>query len=171
LHLVPKKTISEVLDHVASDDAQLAAFVRAETIKRIDEIKARAKSEFEDRFYWVEDENGDAEVRITQLTPIGEPEILTIDKETAALQWSIAADYKADLSYDDSGTASYDEGDLVYVEHRDEEVERAVDMVVEIEASYEQMDTESFEIIGISLIEPPDGFGIETQNNYDWPYK
>ena len=169
--LVPKKTISEMLDQVASDDKQLAAFVRAETIKHIDEIKVEAKKEFEDRFYWVEDESGDATVKITKLTPANEPEILTIDKETATIRWSIAADYKADLSYDDSATATYDEGDLVYVEHRDEEVERDVEMVVEIEVSYEPMVAESFEILSISLTEPPDGFGIETQDNYDWPYK
>jgi hypothetical protein len=75
------------------------------------------------------------------------------------------------FAIDDSATASYDEGDLVYVEHRDEEVEREVELTVEIEASYEQMDPSSFEILGISLVEPPDGFGIETQNNYEWPYK
>jgi hypothetical protein len=106
-HLVPKKAINEVLDQVASDDTQLAAFVRSETMKRTDEIKAKAKEEFEDRFYWVEDENGDATVEITQMTPADETEILTIDKETATLQWSIAADYKADLSYDVSATAVY----------------------------------------------------------------
>ncbi len=169
--LVSKTTISEMLDQVASDDAELAAFVRAETMKRVDEIKAEAKKEFEDRFYWVEDENGDATVTIKKLTPAEEPEILTIDKATAALEWRMAADYTADLSYDDSATASYDEGDLVYVEHRDEEVERDVELVVEIEVSYEPMEADSFEIIGISLTEPADGFGIETQDNYDWPYR
>jgi hypothetical protein len=170
-HLFAKETISEVLDHVASDDAQLAAFVRAQTMNRIDEIKASAKADFEDRFYWVEDENGDAEVQITQLTPADEPEIITIDKEVATLQWRIAADYNADLSFDESATAVYSEGDLMYVEHREEVVERDVDLVVEIETSYEQMDPSSFAIIGISLIEPRKGFGIETQINYDWPYK
>lgn len=139
---------------MASDDAQLAAFVRAETTERIDEIKAEAKKEFEDRFYWVEDENGDATVAITKLTPANEPEILTIEKETATLEWRIAADYEADLSYDDSATASYDEGDLVYVEHRNEEVERDVELVVEIEVSYEPMDAGRFEIQAISLTEP-----------------
>jgi len=169
--LVPKKTISEVLDQVASDYAELAAFVRAETMKRIDAIKAEVKKDFEDRFYWVEDENGDATVEITALTPAEEPEILTIDKETATLQWSIAADYQAELSYDDSATAVYSEGDLMYVEHREEQVERDAELVVEIEVSYEPMDAASFDILGISLIEPSDGFGIETRNNYDWPYK
>jgi len=169
--LVPKHTIVEVLDQVASDDAGLAAFVRAETLKRIGPVTAEAKHDFEDRFYWVEDENGDATVEITKLTPADEPEILTIDKETATLQWSLDAEYKADLSYDDSATAVYSEGDLMYVEHRDEEVERDVELVVEIEVSFEPMNPDSFKIVSTSLTEPSDGFGIETQNNYDWPYK
>ena len=171
-HLIPKNTINEVLDHVASDDKrQLAAFVRAETMKRVTEIIASAKAEFEDRYYWVEDENGDAEVEVTKLTPADEPEIIEIDTEDATLQLSIASQYNAYLSYDDSATASYDEGTLIYVEHRDEEVEREAELTVEIEVSFERMDVDSFEIISISLISPSDGFGIETNSNYDWPYK
>lgn len=169
--LLPKKVINDVLDHVASDDQQLATFLRNETMKRIVEITAKAKEEFEDRFYWVEDEGGDAEVRITELLSASEPKIITIDKNEATLQLSMAAEYKAYLSYDDSATASYDEGDLVYVEHRDEEVERDEELIVEIETTYEQMDPGSFEISNILLIQPSDGFGIETQDNYDWPYK
>jgi hypothetical protein len=170
-HLIPKSTINEVLDHVASDDEQLAEFVRAETMKRIDEIVAKAKFEFEDRYYWVEDENGDATVEVTSLTPADEPEIIEIGTEDATLQLFIAIDYKADLSYDDSATASYDEGTLIYVEHRDEEVEREEELTVEIEVSFEKMDPTSFDIMGISLIKPSDGFGIETRDNHDWPYK
>jgi hypothetical protein len=170
-YLVPKKTISEVLDHVASDDAQLASFVRTETIKRIDAIRAEARENFEDRYYWVEGENGDAEVHITQLTPTNDPDIITINREMATLQWTIKAHNEADLSYDDSATAVYSEGDLVYVEHREEEVQRDIDLVVEIEASYEQMDPSSFDIMSTSVIEPTDGFAIKTQNDYGWPYK
>jgi hypothetical protein len=33
------------------------------------------------------------------------------------------------------------------------------------------MNSGSFEIIAISLIESFDGFGIKTQDNCDWPYK
>jgi hypothetical protein len=145
--------------------------VRAETIKRIGPTTAEAKHDFEDRFYWVEDKSGDATVEITKLTSAEEPEVLTIDKGTATLRWSKNADYKADLSYDDSATAVYSEGDLMYVEHRDEEVKRDVELVVEIEVSYEPMNADSFKIISTSLTEPSDGFGIETQDNYDLPSK
>ena len=170
-HLIPKGTINEVLNHVASDDEQLSAFVRVETMKRIEEILTKAKSEFEDRYYWVEGENGEATVEIINMTPADEPEIIEIDTEKSTLQLFIATDYKAHLSYDDSATASYDEGDLVYVEHRDEEVERDAELTVEIEVGFEKMDPDNFDIIGISLVKPSDGFGIETKDDYDWPYK
>jgi len=152
--LLPKKTLIEVLDHVASDDAQLATFVRSETMKRIAAISAKAKEEFEDRYYWVEDQDGDAQVQITKLTPTQEPEIIEIDKEEALLQLNFDATYSADLSYNDSATASYDEGTLVYVEHRKEEVERDQELVVEVRVAYEQVDPDSFEIIDISLSDP-----------------
>jgi hypothetical protein len=168
--LIPKNTINEVLDHIASDDEQLAIFVRTEIMKRIDEIAKQAKSEFEDRYYWVEDQDGDAEVVVSDLAP-DEPEILQIDKEEALLQISIAAQYKAYLSYNDLDTASYDEGTLVYVEHRNEEVEDELELIVGVEAQYEQLDPDTFEIIEVSLISPSDGFGIETQDARDWPHK
>jgi hypothetical protein len=169
--LLPKKALIEVLDHVASDDEQLAKFVRSETMKRIAAISAKAKEEFEDRYYWVEDQDGDAQVQVTELTPAQDPEIIEIDKEEAVLQLNFHATYSADLSYNDLGTASYDEGTLVYVEHRKEEVEREQELVVEVRVAYEQGDPNSFDIIGISLTEPSDGFGIKTQDEYDWPYK
>ena len=59
----------------------------------------------------------------------------------------------------------------MYVEHRNEEVERDEDLTVEIEVAYNPMNSGSFEIIAISLIESFDGFGIKTQDNCDWPYK
>ena len=170
-HLIPKETLKEVLDHVASDDEQLAVFVRAETMKRIDEIEARAKVDFEDRSYYVEDEDGEAEVRVKKLTPAVWPEIVEIDKYQATLLLSITADYTAFLSYNDSATASYDEGELMYVERREERVSRDQDLTVQIEVSFEQMDPDSFEIIGISVIDPDDGFGIETEFNRGYPWK
>lgn len=119
------------------------------------------------RFYWVEDEGGDAEVNVTNLAPEGDADIIEIDKGRAVLQLSIGADYTADLSYDDSGTASYDEGDLVYVEHRNEEIEDKEELVVEVEVAYEDMDPSSFEIVSVTVTEPSEGFGIKNQDARD----
>lgn len=170
-HLIPKATISEVLDHVASDDAQLAAFVRAETMQRMPAILAAAKTGFEDRYYWVEDQDGDAEIEVTSLQPANEVEIIEIVGEKATLQLNVAIDYTAHLSYDDSATASYDEGALIYVEHKEEDVERDEELTVEIEAFFENMDPASFEIISTTVTSPSDGFGIKTALDDGWPYK
>jgi len=170
-HLIPKSTINEVLDHVASDDAQLAAFVRAQTMQRMPAILAAAKSGFEDRYYWVEDQDGDAEVEVTRLSPINEAEIIEIVAEKATLQLNIAIDYSAHLSYNDSATASYDEGTLIYVDHKEEDVERDEELTVEIEVFFENMDPSSFEIVYVSITSPSDGFGIKTSFDDDWPYK
>ena len=170
-HLIPKSTINEVLDHVASDNEQLASFVRAETIQRMPAILAAAKSGFEDRYYWVEDENGDAQVEVTTLTPANEVEIIEIVAEKATLQLSVAIDYTAHLSYDDSATASYDEGTLIYVDHKEEDVERDEELTVEVEVWFENMDPASFEIIGVTVTSPSDGFGIKTALDDGWPYK
>jgi hypothetical protein len=170
-HLIPKSSINEVLDHVASDNEQLAAFVRAQTIQRMPAILGLAKSAFEDRYYWVEGENGDAQVEVTNQTPANEVEIIEIVAEKATLQLNIAIDYTAHLSYDDSATASYDEGDLVYVDHKEEDVERDVELTVEIEVFFEKMDPTTFEILYVSVTSPSDGFGIETALDDGWPYK
>ena len=99
------------------------------------------------------------------------PHYLEIDKEEAVLQIYFACSYEAHLSYDDSATASYDEGDLVYVEHRDEDVEREDELEVEVRISFDPKDLDTVEVIEVSLTEPSKGFGIKTQNDHDWPYK
>jgi hypothetical protein len=105
----------------------------------------------------VEDQDGDAQAQITKLTPAQEPEIIKIDKEEAVLQLNFDATYSADLSYNDLGTASYDseDGRLIYAERRREEVEREQKLVIEVRATYDQVDPGSFEIIDISLSDPP----------------
>jgi hypothetical protein len=171
--LSSKKELIEVLDHIASDDAKLADFVRGETLKRIEEISKTVKKDFEDRYYWVDDQDGDAQVEVTAVNLTRPPEIIEIDKEHAILQLNFDAKYSAALSYNDSATASHDpeDGALLYVERREEEVEDEQELVVEVEVSYDGLDPATFEIMDVSLTEPSDGFGIETQDARDWPYK
>jgi hypothetical protein len=170
--LLSKATISEVLDHVSSDDEQLAEFVRTEALKREKEIGADVKKEFEDRYYYVEDEDGDADVHLKKLTLVDTPEIIEINNGEAVLQLNFEAEYEAHLTYNDSSNAIYDseEKRLVYFDKKHEHVEREQDLVVEVRVSYEQMDPASFEVMEVSLTEPADGFGVETENSHDWPY-
>jgi hypothetical protein len=124
--LHPKQTLAEVLNHVASDDAQLSDLLRAETLNRMTLIEQKAKDEFEDRYYWVEGENGDGQVQVQTIKLDSGPDIISIDPEETVIELTFNASYKAQLYYDDSATASYDseDGTLIYVQHREEEVER-----------------------------------------------
>jgi hypothetical protein len=83
------------------------------------------------------------------------------------------ATYSAELSYNDSATAVYDseDGSVFYFDRKKERVEREQELVVEVEVAYNAFDPDSFEIMGVSVTDPPDSFGIETEENYDWPYK
>ena len=136
-NLTPKKTVAEVLDHVASDDEQLADFLRRETMRRIDKVSERAAEEFEDQYFWVKDADGDAIVEVTGMAPTGQPEIIEIDDEEATLQLDFEVSYTAHLSYLDSGSSIYSEGDLVYAEHRRETVRRTkpVSVIIEVQFS------------------------------------
>ena len=171
--LYPKKTLVEVLNHVASDDEKLAAFIRSETAKRADEIATEAKRQFEDYFFWVEDEDGDAEVSVTNLEPSGDPEIIEIKSGEAVVQMAFHANSQAHLSYSDSSTGIWDseDGRMMFMEEREEEVDLDDDLVVEFHVTFEGADPDTFEIDQVKLTEPSEGYGIKTQEAEDWPYK
>ena len=167
--LIPKKNLAELLDHVASDDKQLADFLRAQTSQRIDEISKQVTEEFEDQYFWVEDEDGDATVEVTDIVPIGDPEIIEINEEEASMQYTFDVNYTAYLSYKDN--VIYSEGTLAYYEERKEEVQRTHKVSVEVDVQFEHTDPAKFQIVTVSLIGGSDGFGIKTEFNQDWPWK
>ena len=169
--LVPKETLNDVLDHVASDNESFAALVRRYCMEHLFDIEKTAKGEFEDRFYWVEDQDGDAEVYVYDLTPMPEPQIIEIDLESATLHLDMTAEYSAHLSYIDSGSSNYSEGELVFADRKEEDVKREHELTMEIFVTYERMDPDTFEIENIRLIDPSDGFGIQTEIDHDWPNK
>jgi hypothetical protein len=171
--LYPKGSLSEVLNHVASDDENLANFLRSEILKHKDEIEERAAEEFEGYYLWVEDENGEAEVHDTRLTAEGEPEIIDINTEQAVLQIKFNPVYKARLHYEDSATASYDseDGRLIYVQDRIEEVQREQKLIVEVSVDFDRREPGRLKIADISLTHPSDGLGIEIERNYGYPWK
>ena len=164
-------TLAKVLDQVASDNEQLATFLREQAPVHLKYIAKRASEEFESLGFWVDDEDGDADIEVTECTLDGEPEILEIDEDEAVLQLNFLCEYDAELSYSDSSTASYDEGDLVYVEHRDETVHRQRELEVEVRLSFDRKDLSDTEVLEVNLASPSKGFGIETRDSHGWPYK
>ena len=169
--LHPHPTLAKVLDEVASDDEQLADFLREQAFAQIAYIVKQASEEFESLGFWVEDEDGDAEVTVTHCAPNGGPEILEIEESEAVLQIGLVCDYDAELSYNDSATAGYDEGELVYIEHRDETMHRQTKLEVEVRLGFDRKDLSDTDIVEVSLTSPHKGFGIETRSNYGWPFK
>jgi len=171
--LVPKSTLNEVLDHVASDDLQRADIVRKATLREISSIKAKATEEFEGRYYWVSDKDGSATVKVKTIELWVEPEIVFLEKGLALLQMALHATYEAKLSYNDLDTASYDpeDGALIYAKHREEKVEREELLMVEVQATLDPEELEFFDIQDISVIGPSGGFGIETEDAHERPYK
>jgi hypothetical protein len=167
------RTLAEVLDHVASDDKKLAGFIRSETAKRADDIANDAKSQFEDRLYWVADEEGDAEVEVANITATGDPEIIQVTSGEAIVQMTFRVTYNAHLSYTDSSTGVWDseDGRMMFMEHREEDVEREEEVVVEVRVVFMGTDPEAFGIEDVDLTEPADGFAIKTEDAEDWPYK
>ncbi|WP_263359619.1 PIN domain-containing protein [Acidicapsa ligni] len=170
LHI--KKTLTDLLNHVASDD-EFAEYLRAEVMKHMAEIEKQATEEFEGYFFWVEDENGEAEVHVTQITHDGDVEILEIDEDEALFEMSFEVKFTAKLSYDDSATASYDreDGSLIYVEHRRESVDREASLTAEVRVQFDREAKTGVDHIEVSVVDPSDGFGIETSSNYGYPWK
>lgn len=169
--LIAKETLKDVLDHVASDDQQFAAAVRRRTMDNLSYIEAGAKDDFQDRMYWVDDQDGDAELSVTEIVSAPEPQIIEIGRESATLNLDMTVSYTAHLSYIDSGSSIYSEGELVFADQKEEDVRREQDVTVEILVTYNQMDLDTFEIENVIVIEPREGFGIKTEDDNDWPYK
>ena len=169
--LYPKRTLGELLDQVASDDQAPAQFLRSQTLAHLDTIEKQATEQFEQLDFWVEDEEGEAQVEVTDIRLQGEPEILQIDGEDAVIQLTFEASYKAKLHYVDSATVVYSEGDLVYSEDCNEEVARNHTLQLEVNVTFDHHGLEDFSVDDVLLTGPTDGFGIETARNHGWPWK
>src|ERR1017187_3837474 len=134
-------------DHVASDDKKLADFIRAETANRKDDIAAEAKRHFEDYHFWVDDEDGEVEISVTDIEADGGPEIIEAKPSECVVQMTLRVDFEAQLSYSDTTTGIWDseDGRMMFMEQREEDVSLNEYLVVDVHATFEGTDPESFE--------------------------
>jgi len=72
------------------------------------DITAKGIEGFEDKHFYLIDENGDADVAVQDASPDDEIDILEIDGDEAVVDLSYSIDYEADATYDDPDTQSYD---------------------------------------------------------------
>ena len=77
--------LSTLLNRIIFADA-VAGFIRDQILERIEYIKEGAKQEFEDRMYYVDDEDGDAEMSVQSLELDGQPEIIDADDDSATVE-------------------------------------------------------------------------------------
>jgi hypothetical protein len=58
--------LEKLLDRVADDDKKLASFIRAQVIAHIDDIRAEAVKEGEGLWFYLKDEDGEAQVTVDE---------------------------------------------------------------------------------------------------------
>ena len=112
-------------------------------------------------------------MNVSEIEITGDPEIIEIRNSEAVVQMTFHVNFKAHLSYSDSSTGVWDSeaGRMMFMEERQEDVERDDEFIVDVHVTYQGADPKSFEIDQIELTEPREGYAIKTQDAADWPYK
>ena len=155
--------LSTLLNRIVFADA-VAGFVRDQILERIEDIKEAAEQEFEDRTYYVDDEDGDAEVSVQSLELDGQPEIIEADNDRAMVEVCFRGRFDAHLSYDDSSTGIYDNEtkSMMFMERKHETVNKDETFVIEVRVRFDVFDPDTFEIEETSLVHPDDGYSVST---------
>ena len=155
--------LSTLLNRIIFADA-VAGFIRDQVLERIENIKEGAKQEFEDRMYYVDDEDGDAEMSVQSLELDGQPEIIDADDDSATVEVHFLGKFDAHLSYTDSSTGMYDNEtkSMMFMEHKHETLDKDEEFIIEVKVKFEVFDPDSFEIEETSLVQPDDGYSVST---------
>jgi hypothetical protein len=148
-------------------EAAIATFLREQVMLRIDDIKESVKERFEDLMYNVDDQWGDAQMSSTALELKGEPEIIEADEATATIELRFEGTFDATLSYEDSSSGIYDSETkgMMFMDHKEETLEKEEEFVVEVKVTFATFDQEAFEIEEINLIEPDDSYSVSTSKS------
>ena len=165
----PHKTLHEyaklstLLNQIIFADA-VASFIRDQILERIEDIKEAATQEFEDRMYYVDDEDGDAGMSVRSLELDGQPEIIDADDDSATVEVHFLGKFNAHLSYTDSSTGMYDNEtkSMMFMEHKHETLDKEEEFIIEVKVKFEVFDPDRFEIEETSLVQPDDGYSVST---------
>jgi hypothetical protein len=159
--LIENETVQEMLNDVANDNEKLANFIRAQVQDREEEITKQVIEEFEDRYFFVADENGDADVTVEKATLVEVDILKTGDKE-ATVEVSYRIEYEANMSYDDPDMTSYDSetGETFSWGTREDTVHRTTFARAEVGVLFEGLDADSFDINYVTVTVPSDSFAV-----------
>ena len=162
-----KVDLAAVLDHVASHDEdgkKVAAFIRAQLVARAEQLGDEAKRRFQDLDFSVEDEWGEVEVSVTNVTLNGDPEIIDITGKRASIQMTFTAKYVADLD-SSTGIRENAHGQGFFREHVEERTSGEENLVVQVEVTFNGTHPEDFKVTDVDLIEPTRGRRFRTSKH------
>jgi hypothetical protein len=164
--LYPHETLQEMLNEVANDEEKRAEFIRAQVTKSNAQIEPKVIAQFEDRYFFLLDENGDAEVNVTSAELL-EVNILEADNTQALVDVSYRLDSEVSLSYDDPNMTVRDDdtGDLMSFGTVEETVQRTFYTRAEVQVALDGLDEQFFEIEDVTLTEPKDALGISVEED------
>jgi hypothetical protein len=162
--------LGKLLDRVADDDKKLADFIRAQAIAHIDEIKAEAVKEYEGLWFYLKDEDGEAQVTVDEARFEGDVEVLELGDGEATVVVSFLLEYTAEASFGDPDMQSYDSetGETFSWGTKEETVHRRGRARVELSVWFEGLDPGSVQIKNVRLVEPSESVGIDVYDPRDF---
>jgi hypothetical protein len=162
--------LEKLLNRVADDDKKLADFIRAQVVTHIDEIRAQVVKEFEGLWFYLKDEDGEAQVTVDAAKFDDDVEIIDLGDGEATVVVSFSLEYTADASFADPDMQSYDNetGETFSWGTKEETVHRRGRARAELSVWFEGLDSSTIQIKNVRLVEPGDSVGIDVYDPRDF---
>lgn len=162
--------LQELLNRVADDDKKLADFIREQVVAHVEEIKAAVVKEFEGLWFYLKDEDGEADVTVDEANFDGEVDILELASGEASVEVSFSLKYTAQASFADPDMQSYDSetGETFSWGTKEETVHRAGWARAELSVWFQGMRPASVQIENIRLVQPSESVGIDVYDPRDY---
>ena len=159
--LIDNESVPAMLDNVSNDDRRLAEFIRTQVQDSREEIAAHVIIEFEDRYFFVLDENGDADVTVRNAT-LSDVDILNVKGNEATVEVLYVIEYEAEVTYDDPDMVHYDSETRESVSWGtiDATVRRDTYARADVGVVFEGLEPDQFRVNYITVTEPNDSFGV-----------
>lgn len=171
-------SLPEILSNLSLKYDELAPLcIKAYQYARA-EIEQTLKDEFTDRGFYLDDQQGDVDEVFDLEIEDYTPSLLLLEYDEinneVLCEYEIITqlNFKADITYDDLSTASYDSEDKVLIpwEKVSETVSSSELVMVNVKIYYSRDDFKEYEIENIEY-DLPDSIHVTSSVGKDWPYK
>jgi hypothetical protein len=166
-HVEALSEMKELLDKLATANEVLSEFIKDQVKAHEANIRKLVISAFEDKYFYLTDENGDAEVTVQTAEPDDEVDILELEEEEAVVEMTYTLAYQADATYDDPDSQSYDSetGNVYSWGSRETTVNRDAWARAEVRVRFKGIDPDEFGIDSVEVPEPGDSIGIQLEED------